>query len=94
MIKVGSLLPGDCVSTDQFERIVKDRLSNSCGKEDQHKMYCGGTVFVDHVSGVIKLHHQRSLGSSDNMRIKELNELWSAEHGGSVKVYRGDNGGI
>ena len=55
-------------------------------------MYCGGTVFVDHGSGVIKIHHQVSLGASDTVRSKELHELWAAEHGVSVKNYRGDNG--
>ena len=55
-------------------------------------MYSGGTVFVDHASGVIKIHHQVSLGASDNIRSKELHELWACENGVSVKSYRGDNG--
>ncbi len=49
-------------------------------------------MFVDHASGVIKIHHQVSLGASDTVRSKELHELWAAEHGVSVKSYRGDNG--
>ena len=92
VIKEGHLLPGDCISTDQYECRVKGRLPNTRGKEDPQKMYCGGTVFVDHASGVIKIHHQVSLGESDTVRSKELHELWAAEHGVSVKSYRGDNG--
>ncbi len=90
IIKENHLLPGDCVITDQYEWRVKGRLPNTRGKEDPQKMYCGGTVFVDHASGVIKIHHQVSLGAS--VRRKELHELWAAEHGVSVKSYRGDNG--
>ena len=75
VIKEGSLLSGDCVSTDQFERRIKVRLPNSRGKEDPHKMYCGGTVFFNHASGVIKIYHQVSLGASDTVMRKEIHEL-------------------
>ena len=92
VIKNEHLLPGDCISTDQYECRVKGRLPNSKGKEDPEKMYSGGTVFVDHASGVIKIHHQVSLGASDTVRSKELHELWASEHGVSIKSYRGDNG--
>ena len=91
VIKEGSLLSGDCVSTDQFERRIKVRLPNSRGKEDPHKMYCGGTVFFNHASGVIKIYHQVSLGASDTVRSKELHELWALEFGINVNTYRGDN---
>jgi hypothetical protein len=92
VIKNEHLLHGDCISTDQYECRVKGRLPNSRGKEDPDKIYSGGTVFVDHASGVIKIHHQVSLGASDTIRSKELHELWASEHGVSVKSYRGDNG--
>ena len=55
-------------------------------------MYSGGTAFVDHESGVIKKHHQVSLGASGTMRSKELHDLWASEHGVTIKSYRGDNG--
>ena len=55
-------------------------------------MYSGGTVFVDHSSSTIIIYNQVSLGASDNVRSKELYELWAAEHGVSGKFYRGDNG--
>ena len=35
-------------------------------------MFSGGTVYVDHASGVIKIHHQVSLGASGTVRSKEL----------------------
>ena len=92
VIKQNHLQPGDCVSTDQYECRVKGRLSNKKFKEYYQRMYCGGTVFVDHDSGVITINHQVSLGASYTVRSKELHELWAAEHGVSIKSYRGDNG--
>ena len=85
------MLPGDFVSTDQFECRVKRRLLGSKGKEDPSKIYSGGTVFVDHASSTIIIYNQVSLGTSDNVRSKELYELWAAENEVSVKYYRGDN---
>ena len=91
VIKDGDLLPGDCVSTDQFECRVKGRLLGSKGKEDPSKMYSGGTVFVDHASSTIIIYNQVSLGASDTVRSKEIYELWAAKHGVSMKCYRGGN---
>ena len=85
VIKDGDLLPGDCVSTDQFECRVKGRLPGSRGKEDPTKIYSGGTVFVDHASSTIIIYDQVSLGASDTIRSKDLYEVWTAENGVSVK---------
>ena len=86
VIKESHLHPGDCVSTDQYECRVKGSLPNTRGKEDSQKMYSGGTIFVDYASGVIKIHHQVSLGDSDTVRSKEFHELWAAEHGVSIVI--------
>ena len=56
VIKQGHLQPGDCVSTDQFECRIKGRLPSSRGKEDPDKMYSGGTIFVDHATGLIDIY--------------------------------------
>ena len=37
-------------------------------------MYCGGTIFVDHASGMINIYPQGSLGTSDTLRSKEIYE--------------------
>ena len=55
-------------------------------------MYSWGAVFVDHASSAILIHNQVLLGVSYTVRSKELYNLWVAEHGVSVKNYRGDNG--
>ena len=80
VIKRDNLLPGDCVSTDQFECRIKGCLPSSRSKEDPQKMYCGGTVFAGHASAVIKTFNQVSLGASYTIRSKELNELWDSEY--------------
>ena len=92
VIKNKHFLPGYFVSIHQQEHRVKGRLPNSRGKEDPEKMHSGGTVFVGHVSGVIKIHQQVSLGASDTMRSEELHEPWASRHGVTIKSYRGDNG--
>ena len=74
-LRAGYLKPDDRVSTNQCECRVKGCLSNTRRKEDTRRIYCGGTVFVDHASGVIKINHQVSLGASDTVRSKELHEL-------------------
>ena len=92
VIEEGHLLPGNCVSTDQFECRIKGWLPSSCGKEDPHKIYSGGTLFVDHASGVIKVYHQVSVSASDKVKSKELYKMWASEFGINVKTYRGYNG--
>ena len=47
---------------------------------------------MDHASGVIKMHHQLSLGASNTIRSKYLHELWACEHVATIKSYREDNG--
>ena len=91
-IKDGDLLPGQTVSTDQYECRVKGRLPNTRGREDPHKMYCGRTLFNDHASSKINVYQQVSLGASDTIRSKELYEQKAEEVGVKVLTYRGYNG--
>lgn len=92
MIKQEHILLEDCLSTDNSECRIKGRFTNYRGQEDPQKIYCGGISFVDHASGVVKIHHQVSLEVSDNARSKEIHELWAAEDGISVKSYRRGTG--
>ena len=57
VIKDSDLLPGTAVSIDQYECRVKGRLPNTKGKEDPHKILCGGTIFVDHGSSKTDIFH-------------------------------------
>ncbi|MGH3053526.1 MAG: hypothetical protein ACRDL7_00935 [Gaiellaceae bacterium] len=91
-IRAEHLRPGDCVSLDHYETRVKGRLRSSKGREREHEMFCGGTIFCDHASGLINVHHQVTLGASDTLRSKLLFERMSANNGVHIKNYCGDNG--
>ncbi len=90
VIKEGDLMPGDTVSTDQYECRVRGRLLNTRGKEDPLKMFCGGTLFNDHVSSKIDVFHQVSLGASDTIMSKKLYEQQAAEMDINILTYKGD----
>ena len=92
VIKENDLLLGDTVSIDQYECQVKGQLPNSWGKEEPHKMYCGGILFVDHASGMVQVFHQISLGASDTIRSKEYYETQAHDMEVKIKHYIGDNG--
>ena len=47
------MTPGECVSVDQFVATVPGRLPHTFGKEKGVDRYTGGTLFVDHASGLI-----------------------------------------
>ena len=79
MIREGDLLPGDCVSADQFEYRIKGRLLHTKEKED-------------HTSSMISIYNQVSLGASDSIRSKKEYESKISESGVTVKSYMVDNG--
>ena len=91
VLKKGDLQPGDGMS-DQFECTVKGRLAYTRGKEDPHKMLSGGTIFIDHASGFVRVCDQVSLGAADTIRSKTLFEHHASEMGVTIKHYHGDNG--
>ena len=77
VIKKEDLQPGECVSTDQYGCRVKGRLPYTKGKEDPHKMYCGGTLFIDHTSGYVSIFTRVYLGAADTVRSKETYDRFS-----------------
>jgi hypothetical protein len=92
-LKDGDLLPGQCVSLDQYEsEKVRGRLPHTRGKEKKEEQYCGGTIMVDHASGLVFLRHQVSLRTGETLMTKQLFERFANQHGIHVKNYHGDNG--
>ena len=63
------------VSVQSNMSVIKGILSNTKGKEDPQKMFCGSTLFIDHVLSLISIYDQVPLGTSDTIRSKELYEL-------------------
>ena len=57
-------------------------------------MYCGGTIFVDHASGLIHVEHQVSLGTMDTLSSKHAFERMAFSNGVVIQKYHGDNGAV
>jgi hypothetical protein len=91
-IKAGDCTPGQRVSIDHYESHVKGRLWRSYGKTRQEQMYCGGTIFVDHTSGLIHVEHQVSFGAMDTLVAKKSFERMALNNGVAIQRYHGDNG--
>ena len=91
-IRAEDLKPGDCVSVDQYESSVRGRRPETKGREKWDYKYCGGTLFYDHASGRIFVHHQTSLSAHETILAKQAFEREAALCGFTVKKYRTDNG--
>ncbi len=87
------LLPGDCVSLDQYESRHLGRLPHTFGKEKPKDKFVGGTIGVDHATGLIFAEHQASLRAGNTLESKKAFERW-AKHSAGVKIkkYHADNG--
>lgn len=91
-IRADDLKPGDAVSVDQYESSVRGRRLETKGRERSEHKFCGGTLFYDHASGKIFIHHQSSLSSHETIKAKLAFEREAALCGFSIKKYRTDNG--
>jgi len=90
-IRKNDLNPGDCVSIDQYICKVPGRPRYGYGKGKAETKYNGGTIFVDHASGYVAVHHQISLGTGETLQKKHLFERHAEANGAKVKGYRADN---
>ena len=61
------------------------------GKEKKEDMYKGGTIFVDHASQYIWLHHQVSLNIGDTLQGKHAFENFAGDFNIKLKSYHADN---
>ena len=64
-MKINDLLPGDCVSTDQYISTVPERCATSAGKKKEK--FTGGTIFVDHATQYIYAEHQHTLTAGNTV---------------------------
>ena len=67
-IKKGDLFPGDKVSIDHYQSAVPGRDYNSRGSPPPQEMFNGGSIFMDHASGRIFIHHQVSLAAVESIK--------------------------
>ena len=90
--KYGGLLSRNTVNTNQYEYRVKGRLYNTSGREDPHKMYCGGTLFIGDASSKNNVSHQVSLEAADTIRSKTVYAQEATKSGIDIRKYRYNNG--
>lgn len=90
-IRRENLTPGDRVSVDQYVCKVPGRLKHGYGKGRNAVKYSGGTIFVDHASGYISVHHQISLSAGETVQKKHEFERYAKENGVLIRQYHTDN---
>jgi hypothetical protein len=91
-LKEGHLSPGQAVSLDQYESRLGGRLPNTKGKEKEEERYHGGTIAVDHASGLIWAQHQVSLRAGETLVTKRSFERFASSFGVKIQKYHSDNG--
>jgi len=70
-VQFDAKVPGDTCSLDQYVCHVRGRLPGSRGREKESLKYCGGTIFVDHVTGMIYTYHQVSFSAEETVQAKQ-----------------------
>jgi hypothetical protein len=92
-ITAGDLVPGDCVSVDQFvSPTAPGRLFTSAGKEPISRKYNCATIFVDHASKFTHVEFQTTASAEVTVQAKETFERIAATHNVRVRHYHCDNG--
>ena len=88
-MKINDLLPGDCVSIDQYISTVPGRCDTTSGKEKEK--YVWGTIFVNYASQYVFAENQRTLTAGNTFVSKCNFEKELDKFGVTVKKYRADN---
>jgi hypothetical protein len=92
ILAADKLKPGAQIHVDNYESSVRGRLTHTFGKEPRHEQYCGGTIFYDAASSLIKVYHQSSLDADSTLISKRLFERDAAQCGVDIEKYHADNG--
>jgi hypothetical protein len=85
------LVPGQCVSVDQYVCKEPGRLQKGFGKGRAETNYNGGTIYVDHASTYISVQHQVSLRVGETLQGKHAFERHARNNGVRIQRYHGDN---
>jgi hypothetical protein len=90
-LKQLDLEPGEQVSIDQYVSGVPGRQPETKGREPPSKRFNGGTIFVDHATSYVYIHHQILLRGGETLQAKRAFEQLVLSHGATVKAYHADN---
>ena len=64
------LLSGYMISTDNYILRASGRLYRTKGGSDSSNMLSGGCIFIDHVSGYVKIKHQVAINATETVKEK------------------------
>ena len=92
LTKQEALKPGQRVFVDHFVSSAKGRLFGSKGKTPEDDMYCGGAIFYDAASQLIRVEFQSSLNTHQTLAAKDCFEQYARDHGVIPTQYVFDNG--
>jgi hypothetical protein len=87
MLRRGHLEPGQMVLVDQYVSALHGRLPHTKGKEPKKDKYCGGTIFVDHVSTKMFVKNQVSLNAAETVMAKKAFEREAMTSGVRIRGY-------
>jgi hypothetical protein len=90
-LKSGNLKVGANVSVDHFESRLLGRTYDSYGKPSSAQ-FVGGTLFVDHASGLIHCEHQVEFSAVETIRVKQSFERHCMDEGVILQDYLTDSG--
>jgi len=90
-IRRDNLMPGDCISLDQFESSARGRLPHTFGKESSSMRYVAGLLGIDRSSGYGFLRNQVSLQSGNTVRSMREFEKEALQSGVKFKKLHADN---
>jgi len=90
-IRQDNLIPGDCISLNQFESSARKRLPHTFGKETSSIHYVGELLGIDQSSGYVFLRNQVSLRSGNIVRSMREFEKEALQCGVKFKKFHADN---
>ena len=68
------------------------RLYHTKGKSDTSDMFSEGCIFIDHVSGYVRIKHQVGINANETVKAKLTFDRDSQIQGVVIKGYHTDNG--
>ena len=80
------------VSADHYILRAPGRIYHTKGKSDQSDMFSGGCVFIDHVSGYVRIKHPVAINATEIVKAKLIFERRDQSQGVVIKGYHNDNG--
>ncbi|KAL7482892.1 LOW QUALITY PROTEIN: hypothetical protein ACHAW6_008543 [Cyclotella cf. meneghiniana] len=92
VLKENHVRPGDCISCNHFISPVPGRVTSLSGHSSSRNSYTCSTIYVDHCSTFLFIHHQLTTAASDTICGKMLLESEAADVGVTIKQYHSDNG--